>query len=328
MVIMKRSSLPEKSPYKDRIDDDPVFNPALHLALEHPQNVMTLTDLGYEEALVASPSSIAATSCFRVLSDEGVEALYHVCKQLERFTTSNPRVSRNVRGGIYRSEFLRDLAMSPDVTEHMSELLQTPLAPHGMSHQLAHLNYQPLTPGENVDKWHWDTLQVDYVMFVTDPQKVEGGEFQYFNGTREEMAELRQQGTSVPADRIVAPIMPGPGFAVLMQGDHVVHQARGINEGERITMVNGYTYLDSTARDYSAIGQLAHADPENTVVAEYARHMAIRCQSRLSDCIHQPDFEGDAKKQATLLRRAKLELDDAIEQLESLGHEEMRHFGD
>jgi len=34
--------------------------------------------------------------------------------------------------------------------------------------------------GYGIDKWHYDTLQVDYVMFVTDPNEVEGGEFQYF----------------------------------------------------------------------------------------------------------------------------------------------------
>ena len=122
--------------------------------------------------------------------------------------------------------------------------------------------------------------------------------------------------------------MPGPGFAVLMQGDHVVHQARGIKEGERITLVNGYTYLDPAARDYTAIGQLVHADPERTVLAEYARHMALRCRSMLSDCIERPDFELDAEQQAQRLRRARFELDDAIAQLESLRDEDMRHFGD
>jgi len=197
-----------------------------------------------------------------------------------------------------------------------------------MPHQLAHLNYLPLAPGENVDKWHTDTLQVDYVIFITDPNRVKGGEFQYFNGTREEMAELRARGEPVPLERIIAPRMPGPGYAVLMQGDHVVHQARGVKEGERITLVNGYTYLDSAARDYSAIGQLVHADPERTVIAEYARHMALRCRSRLDGCIDRPDFETDAKGKAQQLRRARLELDDAIAQLESLGHEDMRHFGD
>ena len=325
---MKPAHFPANRPYEELIADDPVFNPAIHLCLEYPQDILTLADLGYDESLIQTPSFVAATSCFRVLSDAGVEALHHVCKQLEQFTTSNPRIARNVRGGVYRSKFLRDLALSPQITAHMSKLLHTQLAPHGMGHQLAHLNYQPLTPGENVDKWHWDTLQVDYVMFVTDPQKVEGGEFQYFNGTKQEMAKLSAAGKPVPADRIIAPAMPGPGYAVLMQGDHVVHQARGIKEGERITLVNGYTYLDPMARDYTAIGQILHADPKPVVIAEYARHMVLRCETLISDTINQPDYKIDVKAQTQLLQRARLELDDAILQLESSGHEEMRHFGD
>ena len=322
------SQYPTNSPYSESIADDPVFNPAVHLALGQPDRSLSLTDLGYTAQPVGVPTSVAATSCFQILSDEGVAAMYHVCKQLEPFATSNPRIARNVRGGVYRSNFLRDFSASIDVTNHLSELMQTELAPHGMPHQQAHLNFQPFTPSENVDKWHWDTLQVDYVMFVTNPNEVEGGEFQYFNGTRDEMVALRERGESVPTDRISVPEIPGAGYAVLMQGDQVVHQARGIEAGERITLVNGYTYLDSAAKDFCAIGQLVHADPEATVVAEYARHMAIRCESRLHNCIVEPDFNGDAQSQATLLRQARIELDHAIEQLESLTKEELQHFGD
>lgn len=322
-------TFPTTAPHSERIADDPTFDPARHLALEKPAVTRTVGDFGYEEGALQVPSPIAATSCFRVLSDEGVAAMYHVCKQLEPFATSNPRVARNVRGGVYRSDFLREFALSPEVTQHMSELLQTPLSPHGMPHQLAHLNFQPLTPGENVDKWHWDTLQVDYVMFVTNPNDVEGGEFQYFDGTREEIQALRARGESVPVDRVIAPQLPGAGYAILMQGENVVHQARGITEGERITLVNGYTYRAEAARDYSALGQLIHADAQNIVVAEYARHMALRCQERLNDCIAQPDFEGGkTSRLMDQLRHARQELDDALGQLGSLEKEEMRHFGD
>lgn len=325
---MSAMKFPRHPPYCERISDDPVFEPAVHLALERPEKLSTLQDFGYEESKRSVPSPIAATSPFRILSDEGVEAMYHVCKQLETFATSNPRVARNVRGGVYRSNFLRDFALSEEVAQHMSELLQTPLSPHGMPHQLAHLNFQPLTPGENVDKWHWDTLQVDFVMFVTDPNNVEGGEFQYFNGTREDMTQLRARAEPVPAERIIAPTFPGPGYAVLMQGENVVHQARGITDGERITLVNGYTYLDAAARDYSALGQLLHADPENIVLAEYARHMALRCHSLLNPCIEQPGFDADKHTLVDQLSRARMELDQAISQLASLQPEEMHHFGE
>ncbi len=325
---MTELQFPTNSPYQDRIFDDPPFNPSAHLALEMPSKLFTLSDLGYTESKPDLPTNIAATSCFRVLSEEGVHALYHVCKQLEAFTTSNARIARNVRGGVYRSGFLRALALSPEIAEHMSTVLGAELAPHGMPHQLAHLNYQPITPGENVDKWHWDTLQVDYVMFVTDPNTVEGGEFQYFNGTREDFTQLHASNQSIPTDRIIAPKMPGPGYAVLMQGDHVVHQARGIKSGERITLVNGYTYKAHCAKDFSALGQLVHADEKQTVLAEYTRHMSLRCQQQLLHNVNTPNFNADAATHAEALKRARRELDDAIDKLETLQHEDMLHFGD
>ena len=34
--------------------------------------------------------------------------------------------------------------------------------------QLGHLNYQPSKLEEAVDKWHHDTIPLDYVMMVSD----------------------------------------------------------------------------------------------------------------------------------------------------------------
>ena len=63
--------------------DEPVFDPARHLALEAPEQIWTLADFGYDDAVIAStPSTIAAAGPFRVMSDEGVEALRQVCRAL------------------------------------------------------------------------------------------------------------------------------------------------------------------------------------------------------------------------------------------------------
>ena len=97
------------------LDNEPKFDPAIHLALEKPEMLYTLSDLGYTgETLENAPANFASTSVFRVLSPEGAETLYRTVKRLEEFTTSNPRIERNVRGGVYRSKFLRDLCLSPD----------------------------------------------------------------------------------------------------------------------------------------------------------------------------------------------------------------------
>ena len=327
---LKLKIFPQTAPDYELIADDPEFNPAVHLALERPQQTYTLADFGYgDEVTGTTPTDIAATSCFRLLSDEGVAAMYHVCKQLEAFTTSNPRISRNTRGGVYRSKFLRDFSLDRSVIEHLSAIMQTPLLPLPMPHQLAHLNYQPLTAGENVDKWHYDTLQVDTVMFVTDPNTITGGEFQYFQGTREEMASLHQAAKPVPQDRVIVPSMPGPGYVVLMQGNYVVHQAKAVQgEGERITLVNGYTYGDLATPDYTAVGQLIHADPAATVAAEYVRHISLRCVRKLETTINAPSFKLSPTQQADHLRQIQEELDSAIYQLENAENEAIRHFGD
>ena len=60
---MKPAYFSANRPYDELIVDDPVFNPAIHLCLEYPQDILTLADLGYNESLIQTPSSVAATSC-------------------------------------------------------------------------------------------------------------------------------------------------------------------------------------------------------------------------------------------------------------------------
>ena len=203
--VLTFPQLPEGFPALDPAVD-PVFDPDIHLQLEQPEQIFSLADLGYDAgAIAAAPSPVAATSCFRVLSDAGVTALQGVVEALEPYCRNLQRISRAVRGGAYQSRFLRGLCLSPEVAAHCSALMGLDLHPHSLPHQLGHLNYTPKTPGENVDKWHVDTLRFDYVLFVTDPKAVEGGEFQYFKGTADEMADLAKSGQPFPPDRIVSP---------------------------------------------------------------------------------------------------------------------------
>ena len=76
------------------------------------------------------------------------------------------------------------------------------------------MNFNPAKIGANVDKWHVDTLRFDYVMFVTDPTQYEGGRFQYFKGTKQEMAELKASAAEIPPEKIISP-HAGSGYAVL-----------------------------------------------------------------------------------------------------------------
>lgn len=309
---------------------EPEFDPAKHLALETPREIISLADMGYaEEERAGCPTQLGITSTFRVLSDEGAACLLEVARGLEPYVSSNARISRNVRGGAYQSKFLRDLCLSPDVTEVISQLCDAPMLPHTIPHQLGHLNFNPLKVGENVDKWHTDTLRVDFVMFVTDPNSVEGGEFEYFNGTKHEMAALKAKGQAIPQDRIVAADLPGPGYAVLQQGNLVVHRAKGLRApGERITMVNGYVAADTAFEDYCRFDQLRLVDPEHVAASEYSRHMTWMGREMLNAQLSKFQFSKDRGAMAQNMEDVALMLKNAADQLRADAPSEIEHFGD
>ncbi|KAG1700623.1 hypothetical protein GQR58_005310 [Nymphon striatum] len=108
-------------------------------------------------------SSSPARAIARSTPDEGAECMLKVARLLEPYVKSNARISRNVRGGAYQSKFLRDLCHSKELTETVSKICGTDLLPHTIPHQLGHLNYNPKEVGENVDKWHVDTLRIDFM---------------------------------------------------------------------------------------------------------------------------------------------------------------------
>ena len=55
--------------------DEPIFDPAKHLALDLPKETFKLGQLGYQEGeLEGFASDFAYSSAFRILSDEGIDS--------------------------------------------------------------------------------------------------------------------------------------------------------------------------------------------------------------------------------------------------------------
>ncbi len=312
------------------LEQEPQFDATRHLQIEVPDQVLTLKELGYSDDQIAEcPTPFGVTSIFRILSDEGVACMLDVARQLEEFTTSNARIARNVRGGVYRSKFLRDLCQCPELTAALSDICGIPVLPHTLPHQLGHLNYNPLEVGENVDKWHVDTLRIDFVMFVTDPKLVDGGEFEYYLGTKDEVAALTKAGKPLDPAKIVAPNMSGPGYAVLQQGNMVVHRAKGLRKvGERITMVNGYVPRDITFPDFSRFDQLYMVDPKDAAASEYARHMTWMARERMTAELDAFEFSEDKDAMAARLDAFAAHLTKAADDLRDAGDAQTEHFGD
>ncbi|TDQ82296.1 hypothetical protein A8950_2118 [Dongia mobilis] len=312
------------------LEREPAFDPARHLQLERPDRITTLAELGYgANEIAACPSDFGITSCFRILSDEGAAALLEVCRALAPYATSSGRIPRKVRGAVFQSKFLRDLCLSREVTDFLGEVAGLKLLPHSIPHHLGHINLNPLEVGQNVDKWHVDTLRVDYVLFVTDPATIRGGEFQFFKGTKHEIAELHRDGKAPPPERVVTPRIPGPGYAVLQQGNMVVHRAAALKSaGERITMVNGYVPRDAEFPDYNRFDQIYHADPAHVAASEYARHVAWTGRERLQAFIDQGIYTEDRAALADRLEKVADYLARAGADIRNAGAGKLEHFGD
>jgi hypothetical protein len=311
------------------LPDEPTFNPQLHLALEKPTQLHRLADLGYEDSIIAQcPTDLAVAGPMRLLSDEGVKALHEVSLGLRRYRQGCERIPNMVRGAVYRSRFMRDLCLCPMITDFLSEIAGVPLAPHSMPLHLGHLNFAPQDINQAVDKWHTDTISFDYVLMVTDPSQLVGGKFQYFNGTQDEAAAMLQTAQDLPAERIITPVFPSAGYAVLQQGSRVVHRATRLNApAERITMVNGYVPLDVSFPDPSRFIDMKAADEHQVLFSEWARYQAWRSRSKLDALIQDLPFTADQAVLCAALRSAIADVEVAIADLEQSGESKMLYYG-
>ena len=321
---------PETTPAGfDWLDAEPAFDPGRHLQLETPAEIVMLADLGYTSDEIASKATpVAASAPFRVLSAEGAAILLDLARQLKPFCHhAGTRIENAIRGACYRSRWIRDLCLSQDVSQHLETIYGITIAPHPMPMHLGHMNFTPSKLDKAIDKWHHDTLPLDYVMMVTDPATVHGGRFEYFLGTKHEAAELAAAAETPPPDRVVAPEFPGPGYAIALHGDMVVHRAGPIfAPSERISMVNGYVSLDATTDDQSRTADLIGIDPDGVLYTEWAKMAAWRSADRLQALVNELPFTEDRDWVIAQLEAAIADAGNAIDQMRT-GPRPAAHYG-
>ncbi|BAY66584.1 hypothetical protein NIES22_67240 [Calothrix brevissima NIES-22] len=311
------------------LPEEPTYNPAQHLSLKKPSRIYRLSDLGYDKTLVANcPTDVAITDPIRLLSESGVAALREVSLNLRQYKQRCDRIPNMVRGAAYRSRFIRDLCLCPIVTEFLSEIVGTPLAPHSMPLHLGHLNFAPENISEAVDRWHIDTISLDYVLMVSEPSALEGGKFQYFNGTQAEAAVILNHAQDLPPERVVSPTFPDAGYAIFQQGSMVVHRAtRLLRQAERITLVNGYVPLDTSFPDQSRFADMKVVDEHSVLLPEWARHKAWLSRNKLDTLIEELPFTSDRAAICAALREAIADVEAAISDIEDTSESKMLYYG-
>lgn len=315
MAVPFPESLP---PGYEWFDDEPSFDPGVHLSIEAPTEIVMLSDLGYgDEEIGTKATPVAVSSPFRILSDEGAASMLEIARRLRvHATPAGDRVERVVRGGCYRSRWFRDLCIAPELTEAMAAIYGVDVAPHAMPLHLGHLNYEPQRTSTPVDKWHHDTLPLDFVMMVTDPATFEGGRFEWFRGTKHEMAAMAQRGETPPRHRVEVPCFPGPGHAIALHGDMVIHRGAALDApGERITMVNGYVAMNRLVDEQSRSQDLMVVDDHAILFPEWAKHVAWRAAGRLDRLVADLEWGTPPDEIRRRLEAAVADVRNAVDQM-------------
>ena len=63
---------------------------------------------------------------------------------------------------------------------HLSTIAGVNLGRHSVPAVACGINYAPDDIAKAIDGWHVDSVSFDVVMMLSDPLKIEGGEFQIF----------------------------------------------------------------------------------------------------------------------------------------------------
>ena len=289
-----------------------------------------LADLGYtDEDIAGKATPVAASAPFRMLSDEGTAVMLDIARTLRSFVKpAGDRIENALRGACYRSRWLRDLCISQEVSSHLEAIYGTEIAPHPMPVHLGHMNFEPKEIDTAIDKWHHDTLPLDYVLMVTDPKSTKGGDFEYFVGTKAEAAELAAAGKTPPPERTIAPEFAGPGYAIALHGDMVVHRAGPLLElDERISMVNGYVALDTALDEQSRNIDLIAVDDPEVLWTEWAKMAAWRSQGRLAALVEELPFTSDRERVVKELEAAIADANRAVVEIRAGSVDQIAHYG-
>jgi hypothetical protein len=137
---------------------------------------------------------------------------------------------------------------------------------------------------------------------------------------------MRDVGVTPPAARVVAPDLPGPGWAIALHGNMVVHRGGPLTDlAERITMVNGYVATDTSIEDQSRSADLIGVDDPTVLYTDWARFAAWRSRDRLDRVIESMPFGLAPDDAATTLESAIADVQRTIDEMRA-GPQQTDHY--
>ena len=173
------------------------------------------------------------------ITDVGIGELARICIELADRAPENPHVvSKRLRGADAYSPFLHDMVRSQAFLRTMSELAGVPLMVHPHPDAAVQINYyiasETTVATPQVAKWHTDGMDYVFTLLLTEGSEYDGGEFQYFRGTKQDFDSLdgdppRHQCEQAQFTRM--------GEGIFSRGSQIYHGVTPVTRGHRITLV-------------------------------------------------------------------------------------------
>lgn len=339
--------LPSGVPHGYHVDDDePTFDPAVHLQLSLPSTVHTSDFKRCAFPYTredAQDFSLGYTEPFRLLSDEGVRVLRGIVAKNEVHAKSNERIPKCLRGLGYRSKFVREFTYHPEVLSLMARLAGKPIGPHGMPMNIAHTNFgKRIVQSEGkppviVDQWHVDSVDYVCVLILSDLSETVGGKLEVLHkhGVRDN-SQLMQGGVTKEMQHLVRGVeYPGAGYCILMQGSQILHRVSPVLAANvpRMSCVTSYQSLDVFDTDASRYHTFREWDGEGVASVEYARLQAWRIRGQMDYLVEKAEFgKQSAADLAKMLRNSAAILEQSArlltreeeDRLEFIDHEKVQ----
>ncbi|KAF5002991.1 hypothetical protein FDECE_10465 [Fusarium decemcellulare] len=264
------------------------FDASKHLAYVPPPKVWSLQDLGYPESQGISP--VGVSEPFSLFSDEAINEMRRELFTSEKIWTDHRFSSKyaecQLRG--YAREhapFIYNAWKSPETLRILSNLAGLDLVPI-MDYDIAHINIsgpnvpdlsplqsdrekkidekkyiKPVAQVENkndaIVSWHNDSYPFVCVTMLSDCTNMVGGE-----------TALKTSDGNVIKVR-----GPQMGYAVLLQGRYIDHQAlRALGGSERVSMVTSFRARSPMIRDDTVLKLVRPISNIDELYNEYAQY--------------------------------------------------------
>ena len=141
-----------------------------------------------------------------------------------------------------------------------------------------------------------------------------------------EAEKLSKKGKTPPRELIKSPVFPGPGYAVVLHGNMVVHRGAPLTKPrERITIVNGYVSTNCLVDDQSRSRDLIGIDDPASLYTEWAKHTSWRTQNRLKIIVDPMSFNQIPKQVLDKLESAAKDLLKTIDDMKA-GPRKAKHY--